>query len=291
MVRWSEFADQSPDLAEAGRAMFYQYGPGLGFLATVRPDGGPRLHPVCPIVGNGGLYLALVPSRKSRDLLRDPRFALHAMLPEEVDDEFVVTGRAVEVDSPDGRADVQANYAEPDPRRGHGVRTAGRDRTVGALSTPRGLAADVHQVAPWTRRRRPRIGDGHHLAARRRIRRGLAFSRGGRRSEPPLRVGMITSRASLPAHAIAEAAAMTDLEAAWAELDAANATLGWIVRRPSLHDEVRGAEHFELWAYDPTEKPTIGRRSREWTARGATEVDCVREMARALRDRSERVLR
>ena len=93
--------------------MFYQYGPGLGFLATVRPDGGPRLHPVCPIVGNGGLYLALVPSRKSRDLLRDPRFALHAMLPEEVDDEFVVTGRAVEIDSPDGRADVQANDGNP----------------------------------------------------------------------------------------------------------------------------------------------------------------------------------
>jgi hypothetical protein len=84
---------------------------------------------------------------------------------------------------------------------------------------------------------------------------------------------------------------MTDLEAAWAELDAANATLGWVVRRPSLHDEVRGAEHFELWAYDPTEKPRVGRRSREWTARAGTEVDCVREMARALSAMSERALR
>lgn len=113
MARWSELADQSPELAEAGRALFYQYGPGLGFLATVRPDGGPRLHPVCPIIGNGGLYLALVPSRKTRDLLQDPRFSLHAMLPEQVDDEFVVTGRAVEIDSPDGRAAVQANYGNP----------------------------------------------------------------------------------------------------------------------------------------------------------------------------------
>jgi hypothetical protein len=113
MARWSEFGTESPELAEAGRALFYQFGPGLGFLATVRPDGGPRLHPVCPIIGNGGLYLVLVPSPKTRDLLRDPRFALHAMQPEKVDDEFVVTGRAVSVDSPDARAAVQANYENP----------------------------------------------------------------------------------------------------------------------------------------------------------------------------------
>jgi hypothetical protein len=84
---------------------------------------------------------------------------------------------------------------------------------------------------------------------------------------------------------------MTDLEAAWADLDAANSTLGWTVRRPSLHDEVRGAEHFELWAYDPREKPRIGRRTRECTARGTTEIDCVREMARTLRAMSEPVVR
>jgi hypothetical protein len=113
VVRWSELADQSPELAEAGRQLFYQYGPGLGFLATIRPDGGPRLHPVCMIIGNGGLYLVLVPSPKTRDLLQDPRFALHAMPPENVEDEFVVTGRAVLMDSPEVRAAVQANYSNP----------------------------------------------------------------------------------------------------------------------------------------------------------------------------------
>jgi hypothetical protein len=77
---------------------------------------------------------------------------------------------------------------------------------------------------------------------------------------------------------------MTDLEAAWAELDAANATLGWTIGRPSLHDDVRGAEHWEQWAYDPRDKPRVGKRSREWTATGRTEVDCVREMARCLRE-------
>ena len=113
MARWSELADQDPELAEAGRELFYQYGTGLAFLATVRPDGGPRLHPVCTIIGNGGLYLVLVPSPKTRDLQHEPRFALHAMPPDKVDDEFVVTGRAVRVDSHERRAEVQANYDNP----------------------------------------------------------------------------------------------------------------------------------------------------------------------------------
>jgi hypothetical protein len=49
-VPWSELESQSPEIAELGRAALYQYGPGLGFLATVRADGGPRMHPVCPAV-------------------------------------------------------------------------------------------------------------------------------------------------------------------------------------------------------------------------------------------------
>jgi hypothetical protein len=80
---------------------------------------------------------------------------------------------------------------------------------------------------------------------------------------------------------------MSDLEEAWAELDAANG-LGWTVGRPSLHDEERGAEHWEQWAYDPREKPRAGKRLREWTAVAPTEVDCVRAMAKRLREASSR---
>jgi hypothetical protein len=77
---------------------------------------------------------------------------------------------------------------------------------------------------------------------------------------------------------------MTDLEAAWSELDTANATLGWSVGRPSLHDGLRGDMHWEQWAYDLREGPKFGKRSREWSAVGPTEVECVREMARCLRE-------
>lgn len=50
MVTWREFAAAAPDLAEAGRALLTQFGVGLAFLATVRRDGAPRLHPVCPVL-------------------------------------------------------------------------------------------------------------------------------------------------------------------------------------------------------------------------------------------------
>jgi len=37
-----------------------------------------------------------------------------------------------------------------------------------------------------------------------------------------------------------------------------------------------------MYAFDTTEKAQIGRRSREWTAVGQTEVECVSEMAGCL---------
>jgi hypothetical protein len=36
MVSWGEFAREKPELAAVGRALFYQWGVGLGFLARQR---------------------------------------------------------------------------------------------------------------------------------------------------------------------------------------------------------------------------------------------------------------
>ena len=41
-VRWGRLRLEQADLAVAGRALLYQFGVGLAFLGTVRPDGGPR---------------------------------------------------------------------------------------------------------------------------------------------------------------------------------------------------------------------------------------------------------
>ena len=110
MARWSDFETASADLAAAGRQLFTQYGVGLGFLATVKPDGGPRLHPMCPVFAEGGLYAFIVPSPKQRDLARDGRYAMHAFPPDEIDDEFCVMGRANEVPSGSLRDTLVSGY-------------------------------------------------------------------------------------------------------------------------------------------------------------------------------------
>jgi hypothetical protein len=93
-VRWGEFAALRPDLADAGRGLLYQYGVGLGFLATTKVDGGPRVHPMCPILTESDLYAFIVPGPKREDLHRDGRYALHSFPAEENEDAFYVTGRA-----------------------------------------------------------------------------------------------------------------------------------------------------------------------------------------------------
>jgi len=98
MATWSEFEHANPDMAAAGRALFYQFGVGLGYLATVRKDGGPRVHPFCPIIYEDGLYGLIGPSPKRSDLLRDDRVAIHSFPNPERDDEFYIAGRATRRD-------------------------------------------------------------------------------------------------------------------------------------------------------------------------------------------------
>lgn len=101
MASWPEFATTAPGLAEAIRALVQQYGPGLGYLATVRADGGPRVHPVAPVITEEGLFCFVVDSPKRRDLERDGRYALHSFPPEETDDEAYVAGRAKLIEDPE----------------------------------------------------------------------------------------------------------------------------------------------------------------------------------------------
>ncbi|SIQ59437.1 pyridoxamine 5'-phosphate oxidase family protein [Micromonospora avicenniae] len=94
MASWSEFAADEPRLADGIRVLMQQYGPGFGYLATVRADGGPRVHPVSPVITDEGLFCFIIDSPKRRDLERDGRYALHSFPPEESDDEAYVAGHA-----------------------------------------------------------------------------------------------------------------------------------------------------------------------------------------------------
>jgi hypothetical protein len=117
MITWNEFERLQPGLAEVGRRELYQVGIGLGFLATVRPDGGPRVHPVCPVISAAGLHVLIVSGPKQADLRRDGRYALHSETcpPPRQDDGFAIIGQATEVTDPSVRAVVRAQiHAERD---------------------------------------------------------------------------------------------------------------------------------------------------------------------------------
>jgi hypothetical protein len=120
MVGWREFAAAAPDLAAVGTALLNQFGVGLAFLATVRADGAPRLHPVCPVLSNERLFVLVTPASPRRDdLARDGRYALQTFpQPRPGSDEFYLAGRAILVDDAATRAAVlrdarhMANAAE-----------------------------------------------------------------------------------------------------------------------------------------------------------------------------------
>jgi hypothetical protein len=111
VASWAQFETQAPELAEVAARLW----PGVvalhrgatvpvgipcfavSYLATVRRDGSPRLHPFCPILAGGRLFAAIPRSSpKGWDLRRNPRCVIHA-LPGPEDDEFCVRATASEV--------------------------------------------------------------------------------------------------------------------------------------------------------------------------------------------------
>lgn len=109
MKNWSEFAQAMPDLATFGNA---RLGTGVAYLATVRADGGPRVHPVTPIIGNGHLYVYMEPtSPKGHDLQRDPRFALHCAVENQDGGggEYLIRGQAVSITDEATRAEYDSH--------------------------------------------------------------------------------------------------------------------------------------------------------------------------------------
>jgi hypothetical protein len=88
--------------------LLFQFKVGLAFLATVRKDGAPRLHPVCPVLSDDRLFVLIIPtSPKRHDLGRDGRYALQTFpQPKPGGDEFSSAGKAVGVDDPAVRSAI-----------------------------------------------------------------------------------------------------------------------------------------------------------------------------------------
>lgn len=79
MKPWNEFSKEEPELAKIGKHLLFQSHEhiGLAFIATLRKDGAPRLHPVSLVFSDGHLYVLIPPtSPKCADLKRDGRYAM-----------------------------------------------------------------------------------------------------------------------------------------------------------------------------------------------------------------------
>jgi len=100
MKSWSEFIIEEPELAEIGKNQLLKTHAqvGLAFLATLRKDGAPRLHPVSLVFYKDRLYVLIPPtSPKCADLKRDGRYAMQAYPSSNnvENEEFYLAGRAV----------------------------------------------------------------------------------------------------------------------------------------------------------------------------------------------------
>ena len=102
-MSWKDLKKGSTELSEFGKTRFAT---GVAYLATVKADGSPRVHPITPIIGDDRLFLFMEPtSPKGGDLRRDGRYALHSSVADSSGEggEFLVIGIASLVDDAETR--------------------------------------------------------------------------------------------------------------------------------------------------------------------------------------------
>lgn len=105
MAPWSEFAADAPELAARVRSAF-AFGKHCT-MATVRADGGPRISGTEVEFTDHGVFIGTgAGARKTLDLRRDPRIAVHSPTRDPGADgswpgEAKITGSVVEVPAPD----------------------------------------------------------------------------------------------------------------------------------------------------------------------------------------------
>src|SRR5215207_9410032 len=103
-MSWKSLEDQQPELAAFGAERLHG---NVAYLATVRKDGSPRVHPITPVIGQGHLFVFMEPtSPKGHDLRRDQRYAIHCSVSDNSGSsgEFIVTGKARFIENAELRA-------------------------------------------------------------------------------------------------------------------------------------------------------------------------------------------
>ena len=100
---WGEFETEAPALAALGKRVLHRK---IAFLATLKEDGAPRLHPVRPCIGQGHLFVFI-----------DGRYALHGAVNEAngLSPEIFITGSAAAADDTGKRTVAEEVWGEPVP--------------------------------------------------------------------------------------------------------------------------------------------------------------------------------
>jgi hypothetical protein len=101
VARWQDVVDSAPEFAAAAQAIF-----GTGkhkTMASIRRNGSPRISAVEMNFADGEVWLGMmIDSVKAKDLLQDPRLALHSPSIDPPEDQTIwlgdakLSGRAVE---------------------------------------------------------------------------------------------------------------------------------------------------------------------------------------------------
>jgi hypothetical protein len=103
VISWSQFAAAAPDLAAFGKQRLEKR---IAYLATIRNDGSPRVHPVSPFIAQGRLFVHMEPaSPKGHDLRRDARYSMHCAVEDNSggEGEFFIRGHGKEISDTESR--------------------------------------------------------------------------------------------------------------------------------------------------------------------------------------------
>lgn len=109
MHTWGDLQSASPDIAEFGRQRLDGK---LAYLATVRSDGNPRVHPVTAFLSETRCFIFAEPdSSKVRDFSINPQFHIHCAMSDSsgASGEFQMSGTVVVAESDASRVEAEEN--------------------------------------------------------------------------------------------------------------------------------------------------------------------------------------
>ena len=126
LLSWGEFATVRPGMAKFGEEKLRL---NVMYLATVKPDGYPRVHPFTPFIGSGHLFAFMEPtSPKGKDLQRNGMYSMHSLVTDMggSSGEFQITGKAILVTRSGKQRDCGEDRSVQDQQSLHPLRVQNR---------------------------------------------------------------------------------------------------------------------------------------------------------------------